>query len=386
MDTPNGYPLPLTYRPLTEHPVVVKKEGVALKQYPEVCIPAEEEIGPNEIRLICCGSGNPIVRRAQAATSWLCQLGNGDNFVFDVGGGAVQNLWSLGYSPAIFDKLFLTHLHLDHVGDFHVLFDAMGWARNAPLQVWGPSGYTKEQGTEVFCDLMHRAALWHIESKRGLVPSSGAEIVAHEFDVSQLSLENPRTLVYDENGVKIYAFPVIHCIFGSIAYRLEWNDLSFTFHGDGSPSSFEAEQAQGVDVFMHEGFLDPVTFSEKANVPLQNTKLIVGEHTTGDKFGQLMNIARPKLGVAYHYFLDDDTIDPFYDLYHQTCDMPLVLAADFTTINITPEQIVTRQAKTNPLHWPAPAPPPKDPSQMQLATRSESKIPQWVADTLISGE
>jgi hypothetical protein len=29
----------------------------------------------DEMRLTCCGSGNPIVRRAQAATSWLVELG-----------------------------------------------------------------------------------------------------------------------------------------------------------------------------------------------------------------------------------------------------------------------------------------------------------------------
>jgi ribonuclease Z len=138
---------------------VVKKEGVELKQYPERFFPGKEEFGDNEIRLTCIGSGNPIVRRAQAATGWLCELGNGDKFVFDVGGGTVQNLWSLEYSPAELDKLFLTHLHLDHVGDFHVLFDGMGWARNSPLEVWGPSGYTTEMGTAVFCDLMHKAAL-----------------------------------------------------------------------------------------------------------------------------------------------------------------------------------------------------------------------------------
>jgi ribonuclease Z len=138
--TPGGHPLPLTGKPLTETPVVVKQEGVPLKEYPGACVPAQEELDENEIRLICLGSGNPPVRRAQAATGWLVQLGNGDNFIFDVGGGTVQNLWSLAIHPAYLDKLFLTHLHLDHVGDFHVLFDAMGWARNTPLQVWGPSG------------------------------------------------------------------------------------------------------------------------------------------------------------------------------------------------------------------------------------------------------
>ena len=89
----------------------------------------------------------------------------------------------------------------------------------------------------------------------------------------------------------------------------EWNRLSFTFHGDSTPRSFEAELARGVDVFMHEGFIDAVTFHEKTGIPLQYTKLIAGEHTTADNFGELMNIAQPSLGVAYHYFLDDDTVD-----------------------------------------------------------------------------
>jgi hypothetical protein len=64
--TPGGQPLPLTGKPLTETPVVVKPEGVPLKEYPEACIPAQEELGENEMRLICIGSGNPPVRRAQA--------------------------------------------------------------------------------------------------------------------------------------------------------------------------------------------------------------------------------------------------------------------------------------------------------------------------------
>ena len=132
--------------------MVVKKAGVPLRAYPEVCIPSEEPLAEDEMRLICTGSGNPMVRRVQAATGWIVQLGNGDNFVFNVGGGTVQNLWSLEIHPAYVDKLFLTHLHLDHVGDFHVLFDALGWARNTPLHVWGASGATPEMGTAAFCD------------------------------------------------------------------------------------------------------------------------------------------------------------------------------------------------------------------------------------------
>ena len=321
------------------------------------------------------------MRRAQAATSWLVELGNGDKFIFDVGGGAVQNLWSLEVHPALLDKLFLTHLHLDHVGDFHVLYDALGWARNSPLHVWGPSGYTAEMGTAAFCDMMDKAATWHRQSKIGIVPGEGMEIVAHEFDYGRFSPANPNMLVYDENEVKIYTFPVVHCIYGSVGYRLEWNGLSFTFHGDGSPSAIEAKQAKGVDVFMHEVFIDALTFSEKANIPLPITQNVVGEHTTGDRLGQLLEIAQPKLGVGYHYFLDDDTVDPMFEGLRKTYDGPVVLAQDLMVINITPEQIVSRMAQTNLLHWTPP--PPPDAPKGTLGAKSEAKIPQWLVDSVV---
>ena len=94
-----------------------------------------------------------------------------------------------------------------------------------------------------------------------------------------------------------------------------------------------------------------------------------------------MDIAKPALGVAYHYFLDDDTVDPFFELLRKTYDGPVVLAQDLMVINVTPEQIVSRMAATNLLHWPPP--PPADKRVAELATRSEAKIPQWLVDTVV---
>ena len=188
-------------------------------------------------------------------------------------------------------------------------------------------------------------------------------------------------LVYDDNDVQIYAFPTVHCIYGTVGYRLEWNGLSFSFHGDGSPSGIEAEQAKGVDVFMHEVFLDAETFARKNNMPLQIAKNVVGEHTTGDRFGQLMEIVQPSLGVGYHYILDDDTVDAMYELLWKTSDIPMVLAQDLTVINITPEQIVTRQADSNLLHWTPPAPP--NAPRGTVGARSDAKIPDWLVDSVL---
>ena len=348
--TDRGLPLPLAGRPITETPVVAAGAARELRRYPEGCRPVEEELAADEMRLICLGSGNPYVRRAQAATGWLVQLGNGDNLIFDVGGGTVQNLWSLEFPAALLDKLFLTHLHLDHVGDFHVLLDAMVWGRNTPLEVWGASGSAPELGTAAFCRSMEQAAAWHIRSKTGYGPIGGARVVAHEFDYASFSPDSPRQLVYEQGGVRVFAFPVTHLLEGAVGYRLEWNGLSMTFHGDGEPCTFEAEQASGVDVFLHEAFLDAETLSRKNDIPLPVARNISGGHTTSDRLGRLFDIARPRLGVAYHYHLDDDTVDPFFEHLRTTYDGPVALAQDLTVVNVTPEQIVVRQARTERLH------------------------------------
>jgi ribonuclease Z len=377
--TPDGYPLPMTNTPITKDPIVGSG-----RHYPAVFRPGEA-LAEDEIRLTCCGSGNPIVRRGQAATSWLVEIGTGDKLIFDVGGGSVQNLWSLVIPPEHLNKLFLTHLHLDHVGDFHVLYDAMVWGREATLRVWGPSGYTAEMGTAAFVDHMVKAARWHNESKIGIGPSGGMRTEVSEFDVGSLSPENPQVLVYEENGVRVWAFPVVHCIYGAVGYRLEWNGLSLSFHGDGTPNGFEAEQAAGVDLFMHEAFVDPATFSDNADIPLQVTEAIVSEHTTGDRFGELCQIVRPRMAVAYHYFVNANTIDPFFSRLRSTWDGPLVLAQDLTVINLSAEQITVRQAETDALHWPPPAPPDKASPVME--DYSEAQIPEWlVATTFTDGE
>jgi len=216
----------------------------------------------------------------------------------------------------------------------------------------------------------------------GYVPSTGAKIEAHEFDYSQFGPDSPQLVVYEENGVRIAAFPAVHGIYGAVGYRLDWNGLSISFHGDGAPTSVEAEQAKGVDVFMHEGFLDAETFSRKGGMPPEQAAAVVSAHTTGEQFGELCRLAEPKLAVAYHYFLDDDTIDPFFELLRTTYDGPVVLAQDLTVINVTSEQIVSRVAETDLLHWPPPPPADKRVAP-ELGERSQAETPAWLLETVI---
>ena len=54
--------------------------------------PNSEDLGPDEMRLIACGTGMPTARPKQAACCWLLELGNGDKFLFDVGTGSNERI------------------------------------------------------------------------------------------------------------------------------------------------------------------------------------------------------------------------------------------------------------------------------------------------------
>ncbi len=85
---------------------------------PNVYYPGTEALASDEMRLISCGTGMPTARESQAATCWLLELGNGDKFLFDVGTGSAPRIASLRIPYEFLNKIFLSHLHTDHFGDF----------------------------------------------------------------------------------------------------------------------------------------------------------------------------------------------------------------------------------------------------------------------------
>ena len=92
--------------------------------------PNTEDLRPDEMRLIACGTGMPTARPKQAASCWLLELGNGDKFIFDAGTGSNERIAATQLPYNYLDKVFLSHLHTDHFGDLDALFisGALGWS------------------------------------------------------------------------------------------------------------------------------------------------------------------------------------------------------------------------------------------------------------------
>ena len=79
--------------------------------------PNSEDLRPDEMRVIACGTGMPTARPSQAAACFLVELGNGDKFLFDIGTGSAERIAALQIPYDYLDKVFLGHLHTDHFGD-----------------------------------------------------------------------------------------------------------------------------------------------------------------------------------------------------------------------------------------------------------------------------
>ena len=199
---------------------------------PNVYFPGTEALKPDEMRLISCGTGMPTARESQAASCWLLELGNGDKFIFDGGTGSAARVASLRIPYDFLDKMFFSHLHTDHFGDFAAYFIG-GWVagRQNPLHVYGPSGASPETGTKYAMEHFQKALSWDITGRAGRIPASGGKLIVHEID---FKAEN--AVIYDENGVVVRSWPANHVIDGPVSFSLEWNGMKFVFGGDTYPN------------------------------------------------------------------------------------------------------------------------------------------------------
>jgi len=57
--------------------------------------PGTEEVQPDEMRVTFMGS-SPAIREDQSGMSIYVELGNGENFIFDIGTGSLKNYMAMG--------------------------------------------------------------------------------------------------------------------------------------------------------------------------------------------------------------------------------------------------------------------------------------------------
>ncbi len=329
--------------------VVKDPAGVAPDRY--VYYPGTEALQEDEIRVVVCGSGMPAARHGQAATCFLVETGNGDKFLFDIGTGSMANVAALMIPYQYLDKIFLTHLHTDHMGDIDAIW-AGGWTAGRPnaLRVWGPSGMRPELGTKWAMDKFLEHANWDFVTRKFQISPVPGNIETTEFDY-----KGENQVVYEENGVTIRSWPAIHTGDGPVSYALYYKGMKIVIGGDTFPNKWFVKYAKDADLVIHEAFMGPELFVKLYNQPPQLAwRACCAFHTSGQAFGKVMSELKPRMAVAYHFFNEEATRYSLYDNIRETYDGPLSLTTDLMVYNITKDKVTERMAVATHEAWAVP--------------------------------
>ena len=333
--------------------------------------PNTERLGADEIRVISLGTGNPNFRRSQASPSWLVEVGNGDKFLFDVGTGSLGNLSALEIPYDEIDKVFVSHLHIDHIGDLDALFIG-GWVSNRlhPLRVWGPSGESPEYGTEYAVERMKEMYRWDVHARRGKMPMGGANVEVTEFDFAKTGV------VYTERGVTIRSWPALHGADGAVSYSLEYGGLKLVYSGDNVPNKWFLEEARDADLLIHETYFTVQQLIDFKDYDPERAHFVSNVvHTPPAAVGKLSRLLEPRHAVAFHVFTDFNIVPEVLAAIRTSYDGPLTLAEDLLVWNVTPDEIRVRKIQAPEAVWPAPPPVPAGPPDGELVLPS-----QWIRD------
>jgi ribonuclease Z len=170
--------------------------------------------------VILVGTGGPELTTDRAGESTLIEA-HGQSLLFDAGRGVLDGLYRSQVRPQEVTRVFLTHLHSDHIEGLPGLWMTPWFllARKQPLEVWGPPGTAK------MIDGM-RAMFAHDLERR---PNPNAKAEYLDITVHEVSAG----LFYERDGIRVSAIPVEH-VDGdpAFAYRVETGDSAILLTGD----------------------------------------------------------------------------------------------------------------------------------------------------------
>jgi ribonuclease Z len=214
----------------------------------------------------------------------------GERLLFDAGYGVLRRVVEAGLPMDAVSRVFLTHLHSDHVVDLPAIL-LLPWAgpseRDVPLEVWGPDG------TRALMQGLLTAFDADIRLRRDVdekAPARGIEVEAHDIREG---------VVHEKDGVRVTAFLVDHGpVKPAYGYRVDYAGRSVAMSGDTRVSESLIAAAKGVDVLIHEA-VDAAAL--KAQAPSQRLyDAVVAHHTTPAEAGAVFARVGPRLAVFSH--------------------------------------------------------------------------------------
>ncbi len=301
------------------------------------------------IKVTLLGTGVPLLNAAalakngRALSGLLVEAGT-ERMLFDCGQGVYSRLVQSGGGSATtnpnigVDKVFLSHLHSDHIGDLGALFavgalyrytdPVNGAAADLPLRVWGPGGGTNQPvPTFAMVQAFRLAYDTDIYVRQLFTNPNDFSIFNPVVDSLNNTIELWEDVVYSKNGVTVTAFQVDHRPMSpSYGFRVDYQGKSFVYSGDTTYSPTLISKAKNVDLLVHEVY----------GYPRADGPEIYDYHTSPEDAARVFNAATPKQVVFTHMVTPPGTTAT--DLVDRTRKAgyagPLTPGVDLMVINI----------------------------------------------------
>lgn len=273
------------------------------------------------MELITLGTGSPIPDPNRAGPATLVRA-NGLQLLFDCGRGVLMRLAGAGVLPPMLHRVFLTHLHSDHVTDFNDVL-TMRWAMPAlaaPLPVTGPLG------TQTFVD----------RTLEMLTDDIGYRLAHHddltsppECDVAEIS----DGVALELNDVRVIAAPTDHRpVHPTVGYRVEHDGRSIVIAGDTVPCESLDRLCVGADAYV-QTVIRPDLVAKVPSVRLQD---IIDYHSSVEDAARTATRAGVKKLVLTHMV---PTVMPGFEsewiaMAALHFDGEIVLAEDLLSIEV----------------------------------------------------
>ena len=201
------------------------------------------------MKLLTLGTGGPRPDPQRNSACHVLEVG-AQKLMFDVGRGAIQSFAKKQLPFAEVGPLFITHHHVDHIGEFaNYLITSWLAGRRKPLRVYGPPG-TAGIVDVLMKSVYDRDIAFRTEGETAFGPFIGAEVT-----------EGLAGQVAEGAGWKVSCEEMEHghgLPFGTaflarwkcVAYRVEAEGKVFSFSGDAVMCEPLIRIASGADLHL----------------------------------------------------------------------------------------------------------------------------------------
>lgn len=241
-------------------------------------------------KVVLLGTGTPLADPMRSGPS-IAVVVNRTPYIVDFGPGIVRRAvaaYEAGIEELALPKLsraFVTHLHSDHTAGYpDLIFTPWVMGREDQLQVYGPPGI--QEMTD------HILSAYQEDIRERLEGLEPANRTGYQVQVCEIE----SGLVYQDENVRVEAFPVSHGSWPAYGYKFYTIDRTIVISGDTAPADSCIDAYRGCDVLVHEVY-SSLGF-EKISPVWQRYHSKV--HMSARELAEIMTEVKPGLLVLYH--------------------------------------------------------------------------------------